>query len=430
MTRSRIFEEYARIADEQGLISDPVERVKTAKSKTEEYFDEFSTRPSYKPREFSSSELLYGVDPNGKQKHIMEQAHPEPVVLSPAYDKINGLVENNIERQNIIVNQLLEPNDGNINYKKLAEQDLVYELIRIANHLDIKGEEQLRALADDCIEKLAIDKEAGLWDDAKSWVKEKLGPQYSNIVSDVEGVGTGVAAGTGIGALVGGVLGGVFGVGAGAIPGATAGAYAGAAIGGIISSLGKTGPHATSVSVNSQKAMDEVKDLLKKFPEDRLLPKLQNNLILLKKSAENYASMLNSSPDSVTNQKSEENTKKYIDQMETVKFDIKEFNAHCNAGAYKEDYYKVTELFYWFIDTDEDDVKKALDVLHEVIEKAEEGIKKLKEEAQKAIEKAKSTPTTPSSKPEVKKEESKKEAPKDNQTPSSIPDDQETAFQN
>lgn len=155
MSRSRIFEEYAKIAKEQGLISEAADE---GHLKVDMKPKDYSTRANFKRDELSSSEILYGVQPNGEEKHLMEQAHPEPVIIAPSYDKINGLVENNIERQNIIINQVGRENDGNINYKKLAEQELVFELVRIANDLDIRGENELRSLADDCIEKIATGK--------------------------------------------------------------------------------------------------------------------------------------------------------------------------------------------------------------------------------------------------------------------------------
>ena len=142
MTRSNIFDEYARIALKQGLISNA------------EYADKEET---------TLIESLYGVKPNETDsKHIMEQAHPESVVIAPSYDKLNGLVENELERHNIIVNIIGRPSTGISNHKKYAENELIHELVRIANDLDNRGLDDLRLLADDCIERLSIKKEAFL----------------------------------------------------------------------------------------------------------------------------------------------------------------------------------------------------------------------------------------------------------------------------
>ena len=53
-------------------------------------------------------ESLYNVKPDSSveyERNIIDRAHPHSVVISPAYDKINGLVENENERHDIIRNQ-------------------------------------------------------------------------------------------------------------------------------------------------------------------------------------------------------------------------------------------------------------------------------------------------------------------------------------
>lgn len=140
---SEIFDEYIRIATEKGLIStaetDPLKE----------------TNPRYDSQDISTIEALYGVRPNDEPKgyrNIIETAHPEPVHIAPSHDKMNGLVENGNELQDILVNIVARPPSGSIAYRKLAEQNFVMELIRVANHLDNVGEEDLRILADSCIE--------------------------------------------------------------------------------------------------------------------------------------------------------------------------------------------------------------------------------------------------------------------------------------
>ena len=112
---------------------------------------------------------LYNVKPdlpkdNQYENNIMEDAHPDSQVLCPAYDKINGLVENNIERQNIILNIVNKHNNGNHTQHKYAQKDLIMSLVRVGNDLDNKDKDNLRILADTCLFQIAkpIKKEAWL----------------------------------------------------------------------------------------------------------------------------------------------------------------------------------------------------------------------------------------------------------------------------
>jgi hypothetical protein len=146
MRKSDIFESFVKIAQEKGLISNDSEPARKVLEKTRS------------AGTLSADEIakLYGIKPDSDIKYtrnIMEAAHPEPAVVSPAYDKINGLVENNNERQDIIINQLNMAPKGDGQVRKLAEKDLVLSLVRIANDLDNSGREDLRALADVCLEQ-------------------------------------------------------------------------------------------------------------------------------------------------------------------------------------------------------------------------------------------------------------------------------------
>ena len=140
---SEIFELYTEIAKEQGLID--TSNVKKA-------YDEETSR-----YEISTVEALYGVQPNGEEEHIMEQAHPNPAIVAPAYDRVNGLVENNLERQNIICDIVSKPNDGLLVQRRYvhAKNDLMIELIKSAFLLDRNDEYEMMKLADDCASKLA-----------------------------------------------------------------------------------------------------------------------------------------------------------------------------------------------------------------------------------------------------------------------------------
>lgn len=136
--RSEIFNKYAAIALEQGLLSEAVEEKSRIGS------DDIST-----------IELLYGIKPNGKEeKNIIEQAHPESVVIAPAYDRLNGIVENEIERHNMIMQIMNKPHQAKLTQHKYAEQQLMNELVRIGFLMDNQDQHELTSLADSCTEGL------------------------------------------------------------------------------------------------------------------------------------------------------------------------------------------------------------------------------------------------------------------------------------
>lgn len=136
--RSEIFDNYVDIARKQGLIS------------------EAADSPRVGSDDLSTIELLYGVKPNGKdEKSIIEQAHPEPVIIAPAYDRLNGLVENEQERQNIIISIINKAPQAKLTQHRYAEtQELMDELIRVGFLMDNKDQHDLMKLADDCTEHL------------------------------------------------------------------------------------------------------------------------------------------------------------------------------------------------------------------------------------------------------------------------------------
>jgi hypothetical protein len=137
MQRSDIFESFIKIAQDKGLVSD---ESKEKKSKTDP----------------SSVTKLYGVKPDlpkdsEYKRNIIEKAHPKSLVISPSYDKLNGLVENNNERQDIILNILSKTPTGHLTAKKYAQDDLVLALVSLGNHLDNVDNDELRILADTCL---------------------------------------------------------------------------------------------------------------------------------------------------------------------------------------------------------------------------------------------------------------------------------------
>ena len=171
-------------------------------------------------------------------------AHPNAAVVSPSHDKLNGLVENINERQNILLNIVNKPVNGLNLYHKYAEEELIKSLIRTANHMDNLNQEDLRVLADDCI--YGLKKKA---DDETLQHVTDLFSEYGTDVVDV--APSAVIGGLGVG-ILSFCLGGPFAIAAGA------GALA---LGGL-SAIFKTGPTAENVSVNSQATINQIEKLV------------------------------------------------------------------------------------------------------------------------------------------------------------------------
>ncbi len=143
---SEIFEDYAKLALDRGLIDNTLP-IKTAED----------TSPRYDTLSFDEIKALYGVKiPGESEKSILEQAHPNSVIISPAYDKVNGLVENLQERHNIMVGIAKKPVNGLLTQHSYAatQQNLLNELIKVAFLLDRENEIDLMVLADSCSERL------------------------------------------------------------------------------------------------------------------------------------------------------------------------------------------------------------------------------------------------------------------------------------
>lgn len=130
---SEIFDEYVKIAMSKGLL-------KTAEDK--------------------SKEKVYGLKPETLKEmdyknNIMEIAHPNKVVIAPAYDALNGLVENNIEQHNIFLNIVNRPVSGQVNLYKNAQSELASTLVCIGTQQDLKNNRELSDLADACLKQLS-----------------------------------------------------------------------------------------------------------------------------------------------------------------------------------------------------------------------------------------------------------------------------------
>lgn len=147
MRRSDIFDSFVKIAEEKGLIS---------KSSPEE--NKADLEKTHRADSLSIDDIahLYGVKPDAPagakyKRNIIEVAHPEPQVIAPAYDNLNGLVENENERQNILLHIVNKTNDGSIVQRKYAEKQLIMSLVRVGNDMDNRGQDELCALADICL---------------------------------------------------------------------------------------------------------------------------------------------------------------------------------------------------------------------------------------------------------------------------------------
>lgn len=152
MQHSDIFAEYNRISEEKGLI-------KKAESMSEE--------EKYSDKEWRENiEALYGVKikVNDSDKDVIEQAHPNKVIVAPAYDKVNGLMENIWERHDIMIGITNKPMKGTESRFIYAE-DLLRDLIKIGFEAENNGEEDIRKLADSCSERVVkgIEKKAQFW---------------------------------------------------------------------------------------------------------------------------------------------------------------------------------------------------------------------------------------------------------------------------
>ena len=162
-SESEVFANFVKIAKEKGLVPE----------KEQEHTEKNTKNPRWDSLDISAIEALYGVKPDlpkgmEYEHNIMEDAHPNSVVVSPAYDRLNGLVENNIERQNILMHILYkQPEIGTLNQfrypqkpkllwqtadpTKLAQKDLMLALVRIGNDMDNQDRNELRILADTCL---------------------------------------------------------------------------------------------------------------------------------------------------------------------------------------------------------------------------------------------------------------------------------------
>ena len=140
---NEIFDDYAKIMMDKGLVKDSAPKKKD--------------KEDIRGVDLEAIQMLYGIKPNGKDlASIIEQAHPEPVIIAPSYDRLNGLVENIQERQDAMIEIALKPNNGKLTQHRYvkANQELLHEVIKAAFLMDSHNEEKLMKLADSCMERI------------------------------------------------------------------------------------------------------------------------------------------------------------------------------------------------------------------------------------------------------------------------------------
>lgn len=149
MRRSEIFDNFIKIAEEKGLISD-----KNYQSDIKKTIKRLEESRSHETRTGKEIEELYNVKPDLPKNmeyefNIIEDAHPDSVIIGPSYDKLNALVENENERQNITLNILNKiPTGQSFNHK--YAKNLALNLFRLNN---IKNKE-ISKLADTCLNQM------------------------------------------------------------------------------------------------------------------------------------------------------------------------------------------------------------------------------------------------------------------------------------
>lgn len=368
MSNSDIFNEYVKISLEKGLISEAKDDAKKILEKTRRADSQ----------SISDIAALYGVEPNQAdgqeyEKNIAEVAHPNASVVSPSHDKLNGTVWDINRKQNILLNIVNKPVNGLLTHHKYAREELLKSLIRTANHMDNLDREELRVLADDCIDGLTKESGSSFFDKLKGWLEETG--------EDVADVGTGAVIGGAVGGLIG-LLGGPFGV--------SAGIYGGAAVGGAISAIFATGPEAKNVHYNAEQAQLQLQDIITDYPDDDLLVKYSEQLESIKDSALKYDAVVSKAQaDSVKMQEDPESAdfdfeadkketqeigKKYLQDLININKTILIFLLEIKRGKYTSEdspiWSKVKKPFTALFGSDIHDAERSAEQLKREVDKA------------------------------------------------------------
>lgn len=176
---SDIWNEFEKIAVEQGLVEADQDLVKNAKE-DDPNRPYKAPDPAKMPVRYDSIAddaiaLLYGIQPESiydDKKTIIENAHPETAVAMRAYDAMNAVWENEHQRHDMMAYIALKQPNGHLIQRRYvaAKQDLVNALVRSAFLLENRDEEQLVSLADSCAERLV----EGRSEDPKGLKKEAV----------------------------------------------------------------------------------------------------------------------------------------------------------------------------------------------------------------------------------------------------------------
>ncbi len=289
-----------------------------------------SDRPRVGSDDKETIEKLYNLKPEGYKydKNLAEVAHPDKVILFKSHDKINSLIENENERQTIDLNIFNRHPTGQLAAHKYASE-LVMSLTRVANDLDNRSQDELRALADICLSQFhnKIVKQAFDWEDLKNLFKGKG--------SDAGDILEGGAIGAGAGAIIGGLIGAFGGP-----PGVAAGAIGGAAIGAAVSAIFKTGPEAKNVHINAEKAISALEKMMAHRDEDKFLLKLKETLQHLMTTTDQYGKLIDEAQEPSFDDSKKEQAKEYgtfyqqmINQTDKM---IDLFLQNAQEGKYEE----------------------------------------------------------------------------------------------
>lgn len=158
MRQSDVFDNFVKIAQEKGLVTSSPALAAT--EKTRKKLEKTRRADSLSIEDI---EKLYNVKPNKSDKrNIIEEAHPDTVIVAPSHDKLNALVENENQRQDITLHILNKIPNGNMTHHKYAAAQLEISLIRAANCLD--ENQELKNLAKVCLAQVKpdINKKAAL----------------------------------------------------------------------------------------------------------------------------------------------------------------------------------------------------------------------------------------------------------------------------
>ena len=150
--RSDIIDEYFRIAQQKGWVKEDIN--KTAQDSSA------STRTERMTKDYKEKiQSLYGVIPKEDTlEALYEKAHPEKVIIAPSYDKLNGLVENLKERQDIMIGVINRPMTGALTQHRYAKE-LINDLVKTAFEAEAVGNYELAEQADECLKQVVADLE-------------------------------------------------------------------------------------------------------------------------------------------------------------------------------------------------------------------------------------------------------------------------------